>query len=148
MRVRERTGRAGRRHLAGRQLPDSAGLESRGSCLPPCTSSITAYFPPTTPRPTTRADGGERKFNLSLPRSHLQERIRSPRLQNLPVIVRQGGKRKNHGGWVGTGEEVPSLASCVPIPIRVGGRKKKSPTGRPRNKWHRAFGGGGGRKRF
>lgn len=99
--------------------------------------------PPIPPRPTTRADGGERKFNLSLPRSHLQERIRSPRLQNLPVIVRQGGKRKNHGGWVGKGGGGAEPGFLRYDSNQGCGKKEKSPTGRLRNKWHRAFGGAG-----
>lgn len=62
----------------------------------PCTSSITAYFQETHPfPPTIHTDGRGRKFNLSLPHSHLQKCIRSlvvPEPQNLPIIVHWGGK--------------------------------------------------------
>lgn len=128
--VREE-GSAGRRHLAGRQLPDSARLESRGSCLPPCTSSITAYFPPN----HTHRWRGEKiqSFLASQSSAEIHSftlRHRAPK----PASDRPPGRQR-----IMAGTELPS---CDRFPIW------KSPTGRLRNKWRRAFRGGNGFEPF
>lgn len=130
MRVRERTWRAGRRHLAGRQLPDSAGLESRGSCLPPCTSSITAYFPPTNHTRRWR----EEKIQ-SFPASQSSAGMHLFTSPPKPAGDRPPGWEEKVSRWVGCGKEVLSLPSCVLLQIG-GWREGLGPTGRLRNKWH------------
>lgn len=140
MRVRERTGRAGRRHLAGRQLPDSAGLESRGSCLPPCTSSITAYFPPP-PTNHTRRWRGEKI--QSFPASQSSAGTHSFTSPPKPAGDRPPGRQEKESRWVGWDGGGVAEPGFLRYDSNQGWGERKSPTGRPRNKWHRAFGGAG-----
>lgn len=93
------------RHLVGRQFPDSARLESRGSCLLPCTSSITAYFQETHPftRHTyTHAQIGKGVRIQSLPCLTVTicrnafVRPFAAVTSNLPIIVHQAGGGRSH----------------------------------------------------
>lgn len=138
MRVRERTGRAGRRHLAGRQLPDSAGLESRGSCLPPCTSSITAYFPPTpTPSPTNHTRRWRGEKIQSFPASQSSAGTHSFTSPPKPAGDRPPGRQEKESRWVGLQGGGGAEPGFLRYDSNQGCEKKeKSPTGRLRNKWH------------